>query len=167
MVDMMRLFAGEFTDVHSYVSNGFWHHDVEDNAYALMRNAKGVVAMLHSTATQWRHKFRLEITLRDALLELTGILSGSKSYGEEKLTIVERNHGTVNGSFREVTTLYLDDHSWKDEIDEFADVIVEHRPVVSGTSLDALNVMEMVYRIYSADPSWRTKFGIPVTENDD
>lgn len=167
MLDMIRLFCGNFEEIYSCVSNDYWHHDVEDNAYALMRNAKGVVAMLHSTATQWRHKFRLEITLRDALLELTGILSGSKSYGEEKLTIVERNDGTVNGSFSEATTLYLDDHSWKDEIDEFAEVIVEQRPVVSGTSLDALHVMEMVYRIYSADPTWRMKFGIPATENDD
>jgi predicted dehydrogenase len=167
MLDMIRLFCGDFDEIYSCVSNDYWHHDVEDNAYALMRNTKGVVAMLHSTATQWRHKFRLEITLRDALLELTGILSGSKSYGEEKLTVVERDDGRVNGSFREVTTLYLDDHSWKDEIDEFAQVIVEQRPVVSGTSLDALHVMEMVYRIYSADLSWRTKFDIPVIENDD
>ena len=37
MVDMMRLFAGEFTDVHSYVTNDYWNHDVVDNAYALMR----------------------------------------------------------------------------------------------------------------------------------
>jgi len=38
-------------------SNSYWHHDVEDNAYALMRTADGVVAMLHSSATQWRHRF--------------------------------------------------------------------------------------------------------------
>src|SRR5713101_4919618 len=37
MVDMMRLFAGDFSEVHSFVSNDHWHHDVEDNAYALMR----------------------------------------------------------------------------------------------------------------------------------
>ena len=59
MVDLMRLFAGEFADIHSFVSNSFWHHDVEDNAYALMRTAGGVVAMLHSSATQWRHRFQL------------------------------------------------------------------------------------------------------------
>ena len=32
MVDMMRLFAGDFVDIHAYVSNAFWCHDVEDNA---------------------------------------------------------------------------------------------------------------------------------------
>ena len=41
MVDLMRLFAGEFTEIHSFISNDFWKHDVEDNAYALMRTKKG------------------------------------------------------------------------------------------------------------------------------
>ncbi len=157
MLDMIRFFCGDFEEIHSCVSNGYWHHDVEDNAYVLMRNVAGVVAMVHSTATQWRHKFRLEITLRDALVELTGILSGSKSYGEEKLTVVERNEGSVNGAFGEVTTSYLDDHSWKDEIDEFAYAIVRDHPVTAGTSTEALGVMELVYRIYCADEEWRPK----------
>ena len=62
LLDMMRLFAGEFTDVRSFISNDYWGHDVEDNAYALMRTASNVVAMVHSSATQWRHQFRLEIS---------------------------------------------------------------------------------------------------------
>jgi predicted dehydrogenase len=161
MLDMISLFCGDFREVYSCVSNDYWGHDVEDNAFALMRNEQGVVAMLHSTATQWRHKFRLEITLREALLELTGILSGSKSYGEEKLTIVERSDGSAVGSSREITTSFLDDHSWKDEIDEFADVITRGVPVTTGTSTDALRVMELLYRIYFADPQWRAKFDIP------
>ncbi|MBX9634947.1 MAG: Gfo/Idh/MocA family oxidoreductase, partial [Magnetospirillum sp.] len=48
IVDLMRLFGGDFQDIHSFVSNRFWRHDVEDNAYALMRTKDGVVAMLHS-----------------------------------------------------------------------------------------------------------------------
>src|SRR5258706_8303087 len=63
MLDLMRLFGGEFHEVFSYVNNDFWKHDVEDNAYALMKIDRGVIAMLHSTATQWRHRFSLEITL--------------------------------------------------------------------------------------------------------
>ncbi len=167
ILDLIRLFCGDFEEVYSCISNDYWQHDVEDNAYALLRNSHGVVAMLHSTATQWRHKFRLEITLRDALLELTGILSGSKSYGEEKLTIVERNDASLNGSFAEATTSYLDDHSWKDEIDEFAEVITRDLPVTSGTSLDALRVMELVYRIYCADPKWRLAHNISHPDHDD
>ena len=60
MVDLIRLFCGEFTEVYSFVSNDVWRHDVEDNAYALMRSDRNAIAMLHSSATQWRHRFNLE-----------------------------------------------------------------------------------------------------------
>lgn len=160
MLDMIRYFCGDFDEVKSFVANDYWHHDVEDNAYAIMRNRDGVVAMIHSTATQWRHRFRLEITLQEALLELTGILSGSKSYGEERLTIVARKDGSAVGSHAETTTAYLDDHSWQDEVDEFADLVVSDRPVVNGTSTDALRVMQLVYRIYCADTTWKATYEI-------
>lgn len=84
MVDLMRLFAGEFAQIHSFVSNAYWHHDVEDNAYALMRTEDGVVAMLHSSATQWRHRFSLEVTLEKGGLILSGILSGSNPMGPRR-----------------------------------------------------------------------------------
>ncbi|MFQ5690682.1 MAG: Gfo/Idh/MocA family protein [Gemmatimonadota bacterium] len=161
MLDMIRYFGGDFEEIRSFVSNGYWHHDVEDNAFAIMRKRDGCVAMLHSTATQWRHKFRLEITLREGLMELTGILSGSKSYGEEKLTLVERDDESLVGSFTERTTVYLEDNSWKEEVDEFAEIITEDLPVVNGNSRDALRVMELVYRIYCADEQWKRRFGIP------
>ena len=78
MVDMMRLFGGEFTEVHSFISNSYWRHDVEDNAYALMRTEDGVVAMLHSSATQWRHRFHLEIALTRGGLTGTFYTSGNE-----------------------------------------------------------------------------------------
>jgi predicted dehydrogenase len=161
MLDMIRYFCGDFDEVKSFVSNDFWHHDVEDNAYALLRTASGVVAMVHSTATQWRHRFRLEITLEAALLELTGILSSSKSYGEERLTIVPRKDGSVIGAHEETTKQYLEDHSWQDEMDEFARMLQSDTPPTHGTSYDAEKVMELVFRIYSADPHWQRQFNIP------
>ena len=45
-----------------------------------MRNDLGQIASLHSTATQWQHRFRLEIILNEGMIELAGILSGSKSF---------------------------------------------------------------------------------------
>ena len=81
----MRLFCGEFTEVKSFISNDYWKKDVEDNAYAIMRDEKGRIAMIHSSATQWQHQFTLDIALSEGFLELHGILSGTKSYGEERL----------------------------------------------------------------------------------
>jgi len=159
MVDLMRMFAGEFTEIHSFISNSFWGHDVEDNAFALMRTPSGVVAMLHSSATQWRHHFRLEVTLARGQLILAGILSGSKSYGSETLTIAYASEHDA-GDPREVTTRYNQDNSWADEITEFADAITNDKRVIEGSSTEALRTMALVYRIYGADPEWKAKFKI-------
>ena len=159
LVDLMRLFAGEFTDVHSFVSNSYWQHDVEDNAYALMRTAGGVVALLHSSATQWRHRFKLEIQLQRGALILSGILSGSKSYGAETITVVYAN-ADDNGDPKEVTTRYNVDKSWWDEIVEFAEAVLEDKPIVNGSSLDALKTMHLIYRIYCADGEWAKRFNL-------
>ena len=82
-------FCGEFEEVQSFVSNKFWKHDVEDNVYAIMRDKKGRMGS-HSSATQWQHRFVLDITLTEGGIELHGILTGSKSYGEETLIVRQR-----------------------------------------------------------------------------
>lgn len=159
MVDLMQLFCGEFVDVKSFVSNDYWKHDVEDNAYALLRDKKGRVAMLHSTATQWQHKFSLEIALTEGSLRLQGILSGTKSYGQEQLIICRRSEDDTGAQSEEVIN-YLVDNSWEDEINEFASAVINKSSISTGTSKDALMTMKLVYRIYCADPAWKEKFGI-------
>lgn len=161
MVDLMRLFAGEFMEVHSFISNSHWGYDVEDNAYALMRTATGVVGMLNSSATQWRHRFNLDINLAKGSVILGGILSGSKSYGAETLTVVRADPDTDRGDPRETLVRYNRDPSWDEELRCFADAIMDGKPIADGTSADALNTMKLVYKIYHADPIWRTTYGIP------
>lgn len=153
MVDLILCFAGEIEEVKSYVSNSYWQHDVEDNAYALMRTKNNAVVFLHSTATQWRHRFSLEIFLEQGALILTGILSGTKSYGQETLTILFREEDD-NGNPREQKTSYIRDHSWKREIEEFKDAILNANSILVGSSTEALRSMELVHQIYRADPTW-------------
>ncbi len=161
MVDLMRLFGGDFHDVRSFVSNQFWGFDVEDNAYALMRSREGVVAMLHSSATQWRHRFHLDINLERGSVILGGILSGTKSYGAETLTVVRADPDNDRGDPRESVIKYNRDPSWDDEIAAFHDAIRSGAPVTSGTSLDALRTMQLVYSIYYQDEAWRLAHDIP------
>ena len=52
------------------------------------------------------------------------------------------------------TIKYLDDSSWKREIDEFAEVIINNKEVKSGTSAQALVAMKLVFDIYKEDKSW-------------
>ena len=160
MVDLLQLFCGDFHEAKSYISNDYWKCDVEDNAFAIMRNDQGKIATLHSTATQWQHLFSLNIFFTEGYLRLSGILSGSKSYGQEKLIIGRRNR-SATGTNREETVNYLEDNSWMDEVNEFSNSIVFDKPVHSGTVEEALAVMKLVYQIYWADNQWREKWNIP------
>ena len=157
MVDLLRLFAGDFVDVYSFISNEFWKHNVEDNAYVLMRTADHKVALFHSTATQWRHRFDLDINLEKGSLTLSGILSGSKSYGSETMRIAWAASDDM-GDPKEQVTYYNHDHSWSHEIREFAEAILLDKPILHGTEYDAFKTMELVYKIYCADPAWREQW---------
>ena len=157
MLDMMRLFAGEFVQVHSFISNRHWGHDVEDNAYAMMITADKKVAMIHSSATQWRHRFQLDITLSKGAISLSGILTNSRSYGAEKIKIVYAGEND-GGDPREQITRYNTDHSWSDEINQFVNTIEHDLPIASGSSEEALKTMELVYKIYQSDTDWSEKY---------
>lgn len=161
IVDLMSLFGGDFSEVYSFVSNGHWGYDVEDNAYALMRTTDGVVGMLHSSATQWRHRFHLDINLERGSLILGGILSGSKSYGAETLTVVRADPDSDRGDPKEDVTDYIHDPSWSKEVIVFTDAILNDKPIPSGSSLDALRTMQLVFQIYHADHAWREAYDIP------
>ncbi|MDE2232130.1 MAG: Gfo/Idh/MocA family oxidoreductase [Candidatus Omnitrophica bacterium] len=161
MVDLMRFFAGEeFVDVQSYVTNDFWKHDVEDNAYALMRTKRGVIAQLHSSATQWRHSFNLTVTLTKGALILSGILSSTRTYGAETITIVRARDKDAGDPYEE-TIRYNEDNSWRDEVFAFAKAVLENKKMEHGNSREALETMRTVYRVYYADKDWRRRWRIP------
>jgi predicted dehydrogenase len=160
MVDLMRLFAGEFTKVQSIVTNSHWGYDVEDNAYALMCTDDGIVGMLNSSATQWRHRFHLDINFESGSLILGGLLTGTKSYGAETLTVSKVDHSIDNGSPKEQLTQYNNDPSWEMEINQFANYILSDVAFEHGSSNDAYQTMKLVYQIYYNDPVWRNQFQI-------
>ena len=54
------------------------------------------------------------------------------------LLVVPKQEGSVVGSLTGTTTQYLEDTSWSDEINEFADLIINDKPVNQGNSYDAL-----------------------------
>jgi predicted dehydrogenase len=155
MLDLFRYFTGEFDEVKSFVANSYWKVEVEDNVFALLRNSKTVqTAMIHSSATQWRHKFLLEIYMEKGYLEIDGILSSTQTYGRETLKIArcifdEDRYPLSNP--QEYKTYYENDNSWLEEINEFVDCIVSNKPVTNGGIDDAVKTMELVQRIYVDD----------------
>ena len=152
MLDLFRLFGGEFAEVKSYVTASFWRNGLEDNAFALLRGVDGIVAMLHSSATQWNHTFRLEVYLTEGYLSLQGLLTGTRTYGRETLVIGRRDWSdteAARGLPREERYHFDEDRSWEREVDDFAECAITGREVASGTSLDAYRAMDLVARVYA------------------
>jgi len=159
MLDLMLFFAKEkFKKVFSIVKNDFWNHDVEDNAFALMETSSGIIAQLHSSATQWRHKFTLEIILEKGALVFGGLLTGSKSYGDETLTVIESKPDSDKGLPKETTYTFNKDISWTEEIKEFIKAIEQDKDIIHGTFEEALLTMKLIEQIYKADRLWAKKY---------
>ena len=149
MLDLLNLFCGSFTEYKSFVSNKFWKHDVEDDVFAILRN-RNTIASIHSTALQWEHKFRLEISLEKGAIILNGILSGSKTYGKEKIQILEKS----GKNLKRINFFYKKDNSWKEEVDEFVNIVKNNYSVKIGNLTDALKVMKLIDKIYKNDKKW-------------
>lgn len=152
MLDLFLYFCGSFDEVHALVSNLYWKIEgIEDNVFAILKNSEsGVCASLHSTMTQWRYLFSLEIFLEGGALILNGLKTSSGVYGDEDLAI-KRNDPDAHGGFaQEEHIVYHTDVSWASEIEHFLDSIEQDRSVGLGNSRDALNLMNTMDRIYAS-----------------
>jgi 1,5-anhydro-D-fructose reductase (1,5-anhydro-D-mannitol-forming) len=154
MLDLFLSLAGDFDEVQAMVSSLYWNlPGIEDNVFANFRNRRtGVVASLHSTMTQWRHLFSLEVFLEKGHFVLNGLKTQSGSYGDEVLT-VSRNRSVAPAATyeEEDTTVFHADNSWTDETEVFLEAVIEDRPVQSGGSKDALKVMRLIDAIYETE----------------
>ena len=150
MLDLFMHLVGKFDEVKSFVSNLYWKGDVEDNVFALFKNNKGQVASLHSTMTQWRHLFSLEIFLEHGYIALNGLKTSSDSYGKEKLTLaMNRTEAPAATWTDEEQHTFSSDDSWERELTIFRDAILEDRPIDTCGVEDAIQLMEMVDKVYS------------------
>jgi predicted dehydrogenase len=153
MLDLFRYFVGDFTEIQGMRGITAFDIAVEDNAVVIMRTARGQLAQLHSSATSWKHTFRLEIGCEKGYAVISGLLSKTGSYGRETLIIGRRpaqNERMAVGNPREETIYYDYDPSWNIEIAHFAECILGNIPIEKGTSIDALKVMEIIDKVYQS-----------------
>lgn len=152
MLDLFRYFSGEtFNKINSYITTSYWNIKVEDNAFVLMQSDNNVIASLHSSATQWRHKFLLEMCFEEGYLNLDGILSGTRSYAPESLVIGRREFEDVTfamGKPKETIVSFENDHSWNLEIEEFINAILGKGELIEGTFKDAYETLSLVQKVY-------------------
>lgn len=151
MLDLFRFFCGDFEYVKCFTANAFWDVEVEDNAYVILQNTRNQNAIFHSSATLWKHTFRLEITLSDGYMVIEGLLSKSGSYGRETLTLAQRvfeDEALAVGNPSEEVIRFDKDLSWDLEVREFVRCIDEDAPVTISSAQDALKVMEIIDGAY-------------------
>lgn len=153
MLDLFLYLAGNFDEVHAFVSNLYWEVPIEDNVFAIFKNnSTGLVASLHSTMTQWRHLFSLEVFLEKGYMVLNGLKTTSGAYGDEILSIAKNRAEPPEASWDDEERIKYDsDDFWLSEITHFFDSIEQNKPVEIGNSDDALSLMRMMDKIYGSN----------------
>ena len=107
-------------------------------------------ASIHSTMTQWRHLFSLEVFLQKGYLVLNGLKTSSNTYGDEILTIARNRSVAPAATWEDEKQIsYQADTSWESEVIEFFSAIKSNKPATIGNSTDALKLMKIVDKIYS------------------
>lgn len=151
MLDLFLYLGGDFDEVKAFVSNLYWKElDLEDNVFAIMKNTQtGMVASLHSTMTQWRHLFSLEIFLESGYLVLNGLKTSSGTYGDEILSIAKNRSTAPAATWEDEERFSFHENiSWQSEINHFIDCINTDDNISLGNSNDALKLMELIDSIY-------------------
>ena len=144
-IDLFRWFLGEFSEVTGFTSTCFWNiAPLEDNCFALFRTKDGQIASLHSSLTQWKNIFNLELFGREGYIIVDGL---GGSYGTEKATL---GKNAFFEPFRDETTEFRGgDSSWYEEWKEFMAAIKEKREPL-GNGNDGLEALKLVNAIYES-----------------
>jgi predicted dehydrogenase len=150
MLDLITYLSKiNFSHVKSFINNNYWKIENEDNAFIIMKGKKNITAMLHSSATQWEHKFLLEFYFTNGYLILDGLNTPTGSYSPEKIIYAKNNNLSKHKmSSKAKTKIYKDDNSWKLEILEFIKAIKYGTKIINGSSFDALKTLKLVEKIY-------------------
>ena len=150
MLDLFIMFGGEYDSVHADVSSLYWNLEIEDNVFAIYKNTQtGVVASLHSTMTQWRHLFSLEVFLEQGSLILNGLKTSTGTYGDEKLSIAKNRTTIPAATWKDEEHItFHTDNSWNSEVNHFLKAIENDSPIKVGNSAYALSVMKLIDKTY-------------------
>lgn len=153
MLDLMCYLTG--SDMHvinGNVSNLVWKNmKTEDSALAILETEKGQQISIHSSAIQWRHKFDMDIICTNGYIALNGLLTSTRSYGEESITYYKKDLGMKTGRLgkpKEYTMCFDEDFSWDIEIEEFYDVVARGKELINGKPEEAVRVMRIIQEIY-------------------
>ena len=151
MVDLFLYLQNDLEPHSALVSNYYWgHENLEDNVFANFKSKNSkVVASLHSTMTQWRHLFSLEVFLEKGYITLNGLITSSGAYGKETITIAKNRTTAPRATWSdEENIVFEEDNFWLSEINYFINSIKNNSKIDFCNSRDAYNVMNNIEKIY-------------------
>jgi predicted dehydrogenase len=145
IIDLARWFLGDFRDVSGFAQTYFWNAPVEDNAFFLLRTARGQVASLHASWTEWKNLFSFELFGRTGKLEIGGL---GGSYGIERLA-----HYAMTPELGPPPTMIFEypmgDDSWEKEYQAFLeDIRLDREP--DPNARDAAAALRIIEQVYAA-----------------
>jgi predicted dehydrogenase len=143
LIDLSRLFLGEFTDVSGFACTYFWDMPVDDNAFLTLKTSDKKTAFLHVSCTEWKNIFSMEIYGKKGKIDISGL---GGSYGLEKITFYKMSKKmgppeTFSWEFP------MEDNSWELEFEEFCNEIKNNKLPASNLN-DALEAMKIIEKIY-------------------
>ena len=93
------------------------------------------------------------VTLKKGLIELGGILSGTKNYGKETIKILSKSDIKYKKEGKKY--FFKTDKSWKEEVSEFGKLISnKNYKKYEGNIIDAEKIMITIDKIYRSDKKW-------------
>lgn len=144
LIDLARVFLGEFVEIEGLAQTVYWNMPVDDNAFLTLRTAGGQVAFLHVSCSEWKNLFSLEIYGRHGKLAIDGL---GGSYGLERL-VYYRMLPEMGPPESTAWEFPPPDTSWAVEWREFLDDIALGRPPRAGLA-DARAALVVVESIYA------------------
>jgi predicted dehydrogenase len=150
LIDLSRWFLGDFPLVRGAAPTYFWDMPVEDNAFLLLETARGQIAFLHASWTEWKNLFSFEISGRAGKLEISGL---GGSYGPERLTWYKMS--AAMGPPETFAWEYpMADDSWQAENAAFLEDIRLGRQPDPGIA-DAQAALSVIATVYQQDSGRR------------
>ena len=141
-IDLGNMFFGKIKNIESTIKSFYWKKNVDDNNFVILNYKNNSTFMFHTSCTEWKNTFRLEIYGKTGKILITG---KGGSYGKEELIFykMKKKLGVPN----QRKWKFNQDTSWGLELNEFYKDIKSNRNHECNLET-ALKVMQILKKIY-------------------
>ena len=150
LLDLLILFLGKIKTIKSILNNNFIKKGIEDNAFIILENYKKQTASLHSTLTQWRHLFAIEIFFEKGFVVLNGLKTPSGKYGQEILSFCRNSKKPPEIKWLKINKKqFKTDDSFSIETTYFLKKIKNKQKIKICNLDEAIYLMKLMKQIYT------------------